>query len=190
MTSENRSANITSTLKMLQEEVVKEIDLAKRAVTNALSTEDHGTAERLVQRSKVLTAFRDKVAGLRKEWRELAVSVDPDEEERVRNTFPDRGRLPPGQRTPETEFVKPILQVLQKMGGSAEADVVVERVGRIMKPVLQEVDYEPLGSDGNPRWHKTTHWTRYRMVKEGFLNPYSRRGIWEISEKGRLHLGS
>lgn len=98
-------------------------------------------------------------------------------------------RLPRGQRTPETEFVKPILQILRKMGGSGEADAVVERVGRTMKPVLQDVDYEPLASDGNPRWHKTAHWARYRMVQQGFLEPYSRRGIWEISEKGRAHLG-
>ena len=68
------------------------------------------------------------------------------------------------------------------MGGSGEANAVVERVGRIMKPVLGEVDYERL-SDGMQRWQKNVHWARWMMVKEGFLNPCSRRGIWELTEK-------
>ena len=68
------------------------------------------------------------------------------------------------------------------MGGSGEANAVVERVGRIMKPVLGEVDYERL-SDGMQRWPKNVHWARWMMVKEGFLNPCSRRGIWELTEK-------
>ena len=75
------------------------------------------------------------------------------------------------------------------MGGSGEADAVVERVGRIMKPVLREVDFDRLESDGNPRWEKAVHWARRRMVMDGLLNPYSRRGIWELTEKGRAHLG-
>ena len=188
MTSESRSANLASTLEVLQGEFEKEIDLANRAVTNALSTEDHGKAGRLLQRSQVLTAFRDKVAGLRKEWRKLAVSVDPDEEEQV-NTPPDRGRLPPGRARPLREFVEPTLRVLQKMGGSGEADAVVERVERIMQPVLRDVDYEAL-SDGMPRWKKNVHWARWKMVQDGLMRRGSPRGLWEISKEGRLHLGA
>ena len=187
MTSENRPANITSTLEVLQEEVEKEIDLAKRDVTNALSAEDHGKAGRLVQRSQVLTAFRDKVAGLRKEWQKL---VGSDGEEQVENTRPERDRLPQGRATSRKEFVEPTLRVLQKMGGSGEADAVVERVERIMKPVLRDVDYEALPSDGVPRWKKHVHGARWKMVQDGLMKRGSPRGLWEISEEGRLHLGS
>ncbi|MCY3763342.1 MAG: hypothetical protein OXH50_19020, partial [Gemmatimonadetes bacterium] len=67
-------------------------------------------------------------------------------------------------------------------GGSGEADEVVERVGRFMRPTLCAVDYEPLSSDGKPRWQKAVHWARRKMVQDGLLKPDSRRGMWEISE--------
>jgi hypothetical protein len=184
MTSESGPANAASALQVLKEEVEKEIDVANRAVTDCLARGDHGEAEKSLQRSKALTAFRDKVAALAGEWEDLSGSVERGGNERIPGS--STGRLKP---TPLKEYIKPILQVLEKMGGSGEADVVVERVGRAMKPMLREVDYNPLKSDGMPRWRKNVHWARHRMVKEDLLNPYSRRGIWEISEKGRTHLG-
>ncbi len=185
MTSESGPGNVTSAFQVLQEEVEKEIDGANRAVTDCLARGDHGDAEKSLQRSKALTAFRDKVAELAKGWAELSLSAEQSENERIRD-LPSNGKSK-GQPTPRKEFVKPILQVLDKMGGSGEANAVVERVGRIMKPVLGEVDYERL-SGGMQRWQKNVHWARWKMVKEGFLNPYSRRGIWELTEKGREEL--
>ena len=183
MMSESGPANAASALQALREEVEKEIDVANRAVTDCLARGDHGDAGKSLQRSKALAGFRDRAATLQREWQRLSVSTNTgNEKDSGRRSS---GRLPPGQRTPETEFVKPILQVLVKMGGSGEADAVVDRVGRIMKPVLREVDFEPLESDGKPRWEKAVHWARRRMVMDGLLNPYSRRGIWEITKKGR-----
>ena len=184
MTSENRSANVALALEMLLEEVAKEIGFVNRDGANAFASGDHGVARKSLQRSEVLTAFRDKVAVLRKEWQEHAVSVDRSENEEV-STRRSNGRLPRGQRTPEAEFVVPILQVLEKMGGSGEGDEIVERVGWIMKPILREVDCEPLKGDGKPRWQKAVHWARFNMVKDGLLKPNFRRGMWEISESGR-----
>lgn len=185
MTSESGPGNVTSAFQVLQEEVEKEIDGANRAVTDCLARRDHGDAEKSLQRSKALTAFRDRVAILQIEWQQLSASPNTgNEKDSGRRS---NGRLPPGQRTPRKEFVKPILQVLEKMGGSGEANAVVERVGRIMKPVLGEVDYERL-SDGMQRWPKNVHWARWKMVKEGFLNPCSRRGIWELTERGQEEL--
>ena len=183
MTNENRSANVALALEMLLGEVAKEIDFVNRDGANAFASGDHGEARKSLQRSENLTAFRDKVAVLRKEWQEHAVSVDHSEDG-IPSHRSSNGRLPRGQRTPENEFVEPILQVLEKMGGSGEADEVVERVGRIMKPVLREVDYEPLKGDGKPRWQKAVHWARRKMVMEGLMKPNSPRGMWEISEWG------
>ena len=133
MTSESGPGNVTSAFQVLQEEVEKEIDGANRAVTDCLARRDHGDAEKSLQRSKALTAFRDRVAILQIEWQQLSASPNTgNEKDSGRRS---NGRLPPGQRTPRKEFVKPILQVLEKMGGSGEANAVVERVGRIMKPV-------------------------------------------------------
>lgn len=188
MTSESGTANAASAFQVLREEVDREITVANRAVTDCLARGDHSDAEKSFQRSKDLTAFRDRAAMLERQWQQLSVSSNTGNgKESGRRS---NGRLPRGERTPENEFVKPILQVLEKMGGSSEADSVVECVGRIMKPVLRDVDFEPLESDGKPRWEKAVHWARRQMVMNGLLSPSFRRGIWEISEKGRLHLGS
>lgn len=181
MINKNRTANVAMALEMLVEEVEKEIGFVNRDGADAFASGDHGVARKSLQRSEDLTEFRDKVAVLRKEWQEHAVSADRSENEKV-STRRSNGRLPKGQRTPEAEFVEPILQVLKKMGGSGEADEVVERVGRIMKQTLRAVDCEPLKSDGQPRWQKAVHWARRKMVQDGLLKPDSRRGMWEISE--------
>ena len=38
------------------------------------------------------------------------------------------------------------------------------------------------------RWRNTAHWARYELVQDGLLKDDSKRGIWEISEKGRQFL--
>jgi len=59
----------------------------------------------------------------------------------------------------------------------------------LMKGVLIRVDYEPLASDPEMlRWRNTAQWARNSMVKEGLLKSNSPRGIWEISEAGRVAL--
>jgi restriction endonuclease Mrr len=37
------------------------------------------------------------------------------------------------------------------------------------------------------RWEKRTKWVRYSLLKEGLVKD-TPRGIWEISEKGRLYM--
>jgi DNA-sulfur modification-associated/Mrr N-terminal domain len=98
------------------------------------------------------------------------------------------GRLPRGARTPVGDYYQPILQALNESGGAAKVNDVLERVEQLMKGMLREVDYEPLASDSMLRWRKTAQWARDAMVKEGLLKSNSPRGIWEITEAGRMLL--
>jgi restriction system protein len=71
------------------------------------------------------------------------------------------------------------LQVLEKMGGSGKIGDVLDRVGQIMRPVLKDVDRDPLASDpSNPRWRNAAQWARNSMVQEGLLRADSPRGVW------------
>lgn len=71
------------------------------------------------------------------------------------------------------------------MGGSGKVSDVLDRVGEIMKPILKDVDYEPLSSSpDNPRWRNAAQWARQAMIYDGLLKNDSPRGIWEISDKG------
>lgn len=63
---------------------------------------------------------------------------------------------------------------------------VIDRAGVVMKGTLREVDFQPLASDPEMlRWRNTAQWARLSMVREGLLRSDSRRGVWEITARGR-----
>jgi hypothetical protein len=99
------------------------------------------------------------------------------------------GRLRRGLRTPEQEFIFPILRALQELGGQAPMQQVLERVGSMMKDQLKEADHQPLMSEpGKPRWINTAQWARNTMVSRGQLRNDCPRGIWEMTAAGVQHL--
>lgn len=182
---ENIPSNISSAFEMLLEEVEAEIDFVNDAGAKAFEGRDYGKAKEALERSGTLTAFRDRIATLRKEWEEMAAVAERDEDEETRAQRRNLGKLRKGVRTPESAYYRPILQVLDKMGGSGKVADVLDRVGKFMKPVLKKVDYDPLASDsGNLRWRNAAQWARNSLVREGLLKTDSPRGVWEISGKG------
>ena len=181
---------IASALELLLEEVERGIDCVNRAGSSAFQSRDHSQVQASLVRSEVLTGFRDKVDALGEEWRALAVSVDLGERGKAGSPRRDLGKLLKGLKTPEEAYIEPILQVLNEMRGRGRAGEVVGRVGHVMEPVLRDVDYQLLPGDGKPRWQKTVHWARFRMIEDGLLRSDSPHGIWEISDEGRAHLGS
>ena len=71
------------------------------------------------------------------------------------------GKLRKGLRTPTEAYYGPILRTLDEMGGSGKVAEVLDRVGELMKPVLKDVDYEPLASNpDNLRWRNAAQWAR------------------------------
>lgn len=88
-------------------------------------------------------------------------------------------------KLPQKEFRVPLLMTLLKFGGKAQAKDVRGLLGPMMVPKLEEGDYESV-STGDPRWWNATCWERSELVKEGLLRDDSERGIWEISEAGKI----
>lgn len=186
---ENNPTNVSSAFEMLLEEVEAEIDFVNGVGSKAFEGRDYDKAKEALERTGVLTAFRDKVAGLRKEWNEMAAAAERVEDEETRAERRNLGKLRKGQRTPESAYYLPILQVLQEMGGSGKVAEVLSRVGKLMKPVLKPVDYDPLASGpDNPRWRNAAQWARNSMIRDGLLKADSPRGVWEISDAGREKL--
>lgn len=186
---ENDPSNVSSAFEMLLEEIETEIDFVNSVGARAFEGRDYDRAKEALERTGSLTAFRDKVAALRKEWEELAAAAERDEDEETRAERRDLGRLRRGLRTPESKYYAPILQVIDEMGGSGETGEVLDRVGQKMKGTLKEVDHDPLASSpDNPRWRNAAQWARNSMVKEGLLKADSPRGVWEISDRGRQSL--
>jgi hypothetical protein len=188
---ENNPSNVSSAFEMLLEEVEAEIDFVNGIGSKAFDGRDYDKAKEALERAGVLTAFRDKVAGLRKEWKDIAAVGESQEDEETKAERRNLGKLRKGMRTPTEAYYQPILQALDEMGGSGQTAEVLDRVGQIMKGVLKDVDYQPLASSpDNLRWRNAAQWARNSMVTEGLLKADSPRGVWEITDKGREMLGN
>ena len=183
---ENNPSNVSSAFEMLLEEVEAEIDFVCDIGSKAFAKRDLDKAKEAQERADVLTAFRDKVASLRKEWNDIAAIGESQEDEETKAERRNLGKLRKGMRTPTEAYYQPILQALYEMGGSGQTADVLDRVGQIMKGVLKDVDYQPLASSpDNLRWRNAAQWARNSMVQDGLLKSDSPRGVWEITDKGR-----
>jgi len=183
---ENNPTNVEAAFEVLLEEIEAEIDFVTNIGSKSFEKRDFDRAREALEHAGKLTAFRDKTATLRKEWLTISELEVDEEEQRERTERQNLGRLQRGVRTREEAYYKPILQALDEMGDSGQVKDVLDRVGEIMKPVLKDVDYEPLASDpNNLRWRNAAQWARNSMVNEGFLKSDSPRGVWEMSDKGR-----
>jgi restriction system protein len=183
---ENSPQNVLSALEILLEEIEADIEFVNRRGASAFERRDYDMAREALELAARVTAFRDKIAALRDEWQGLTALVESQEDEASRTSRRNLGRLRRGMRTPETAYYKPILQAVAEMGGSGRIGDVLARVLEIMKPVLRDVDFEPLTSDPeNPRWRNSAQWARNTLVNKGFLKNNSPRGVWEISDAGQ-----
>jgi hypothetical protein len=89
-----------------------------------------------------------------------------------------------GEKLPQKEFRRPLLDVLREKGGKARVKEIRELLEPRMAPRLSSADYEQVSS-GDPRWWNAVCWERNDLVKEGLLRGDSERGIWELSARGR-----
>jgi hypothetical protein len=102
---------------------------------------------------------------------------------------PATPRAVPGSILPEREYWRPILEILERVGGSAAASDVIETLGEHMKGMLKPLDHEKLAM-GEIRWRNRARFARLRMTERGLLSDESHRGIWEITDAGRRYLAN
>jgi restriction system protein len=184
----NNPTNVKAAFEILLEEIEAEIDFVNGVGVKGFEAHDYERAKEALEQAATLTAFREKVTSLIKEWKGLEAKQAKYQTSKAARR--DLGRLGRGLRTREEAYYAPILATLAEMGGRTKMSDVLPAVEKKMKSLLKKVDYEVLASDPEmPRWRNTAQWARKSMVKEGLLKPDSPRGIWEISEAGRQWLG-
>jgi hypothetical protein len=174
---------------ILLEEVEAEIDFVNTTGAEAQTRREYDRAREALARAEALTAFRDHLAEMRKQWLGIARAGGPPVDEAARAERRNLGKLRKGLRTPEEEYYRPILESLVSMGGQGPIGEVLKQVHQRMEAALNEHDHQPLPSDPDmPRWRNVAQWARKSMVKEGLLRPDSPRGVWEVTEAGRAWL--
>jgi restriction system protein len=182
----NNPTNVEAAFEILLEEVEAEIDFINNAGVKGFEARDYDRAKEALEQAAALTAFREKVSGLTREWKSLQSHQAQYGTETRRRNFKRIGR---GLRTREEVYYQPILSTLSENGGKAKVGDVLTAVEKKMKGTLQKVDYEPLSSDPEmPRWRNAAQWARNALVRDGLMKSDSPRGVWEISEAGRQWL--
>ncbi len=185
MTMEKSPTSVLAAFEILLEELEAEIEMINKTGARAFASRDYDRARQALARADQATVFREQLSALRTEWDKLSPSPSGEEDELDLVARHDLTRLHRGLRTRETAYFKPILQILQQMGGAAKTNEVLTRVQKVMKGTLQDVDYEPLASDPDlPRWWNTAQWAHHSMVQAGLLKSDSPRGTWEMTEAG------
>jgi len=170
---------------ILLEEIEGVVEGLNQEGEQAFRSRDYEKVKRIIEYATRLTAFREKVRGLQKEWKNNFSGRFPVKE-RKRKEFK---KLKKGLRTTEDEFRIPILESLVESGGRAEIKEVLNRVREKMGDKLNKYDLEGLPSNpSQKRWENTAQWCRNTLVTEGLLSSDSPRGIWEITPEGRRYL--
>jgi restriction endonuclease Mrr len=169
------------------EEIENAIAALNREGAQAFETGKYDIARDLMEKGSQMTAFRERVKDLQKEWVNIFASVVPSRPRKRK--APRYQKLQHGLRTPEDEFRIPILQALVELGGIAPMNDVLDKVETLVSHKLNTYDRQTLASDPTiPRWRNTAQWARAAMVKEGLLSSKSPRGVWEITDNGRKFL--
>lgn len=88
-----------------------------------------------------------------------------------------------GGKLPQKEFRWPLLRAVYDMGGSARTGDLRRIMKKRMAAVLSPDDLETLSS-GTERWWDAVCLERLSLVRDGYLRDDSRRGAWDLSEKG------
>lgn len=90
-------------------------------------------------------------------------------------------------RTPESAFRIPILQVLVELKGRGSVPDILKRVQQRLEGRLKPDDFKNLKS-GEVRWENTAKWERKHLIDDGLLESNSGYGVWVITSQGRKYL--
>ena len=179
-------ADVMDAFLCLVEEIQDEINSVKQIIRQRADSEHFDEAEEASQRARQMKDVLWRAVSLGQEWNTLFSSdkIDGDDQESTERR--DLGRLERGLRTKEEAYYRPILEILEELGGSARTSEVIEQIPQKMKGILQDVDFHALPSDpGSPRWKNSTRWARLTLVKRGLLRDDTPKGTWAITKSGR-----
>lgn len=166
----------------------------KAAAEMALSSDDYDAVQTATGRLRELRAFADDVEELLARWRRSSArpvpagdALDGESSDDAHEPRRFLGRIRRGLRTPEPAFRIPVLTVLARAEGGLPVAEAIDRVGKEMEGVLNDVDRQPLASTGSPRWRNTVQWARNQLADQGHIDR-SVRGRWSITPAGRAWL--
>jgi hypothetical protein len=200
MNNDQLCKDVADALEMVREAIDDVVAFIMQDITIVSQKGDFAGIQHLVSQGKQVKAVQAKVNKLQDEWGNLfppatefalseSIANEPSRVEPIATkSRPRRKNLERGRCTPEQDFYLPILEILLKHGGKLPVSKVLSKLGVAMKPTFNEYDFQTLPSTPKqPRWCKTAHRVRFKMVQERLLASKSPRGIWEVTEAGKKY---
>jgi restriction system protein len=81
-------------------------------------------------------------------------------------------------------YVGSVLRALDELGGSGRPEEVRDRVAQMMT-ISEQEQSETLPSGTQTRFGNQVAWAKFYLSKSGYIES-SRRGVWTLTEKGKL----
>ena len=81
-----------------------------------------------------------------------------------------------------TRFFWPIIEALRQLGGSGSPSEVRDRVFENLK--VSETEQSETISSGSSRIYNQIQWARLYLVRSGYMDGSSPRGVWSLTEQG------
>jgi hypothetical protein len=160
-------ASVARALKQVARQTKTTVRQINQKAAALVNKGDYGNAETLVVLAKSVNDFAREVELMCERWRSLVSGSG-------------RGRT---DQTPLWEFYKPILRVLEEMGGQATAKDLERRFEAACVPALKSGDLA-MSSSGLVRWKRALVRARSAMIKEGFIERDG-KGAWRTTAAGR-----
>lgn len=135
-----------------------------------------------------ISSFEDKPADAVERVLDIADSIKLKYSQDDNEAAPLRSRsATKDDLLPEGEYWRPILELLVRAGGSARGSEIIDDLELRLADRLGDSDKDML-SMGEVRWRNRARFARLRMKELGLISDQSPRGIWEITEAGRIYL--
>jgi restriction system protein len=106
---------VNTAFEILLEEIEEVFNMISTEGEEAFKAQDFDKARTLIEYGERLKYFREKVKALQREWQTIFSDIIPIQARKKQV----KGRLKKGLRTPEEQFVIPILESIIELGGKS-----------------------------------------------------------------------
>jgi hypothetical protein len=163
----------------LKQALIDELREAKQEGQRAFEESEFESAQDAARRGASAGEILQQVEELAELW--------PTYEERINSSpvikDPEQPlrRAASGSGSQKDDFVLPILQALQELGGKGTARQVIDQIGAILDPSIKN------GQPDSNGWRLAVQTASAAMVKKGYISATSPEGEWKLTTKGRLY---
>lgn len=175
--ADNIIERLDMAFEMLEEEIDKIISNISKTIAELSQRQDFERARNLIDMAQRIKDYKNRLTVFKEEWRKItgdenviiieteidAPKSSSEAKDQALRKLKQKNKK--DMRTPEREFIIPILEALIELGGKGKVSEVLKLVFERMKNKLKTYDLEKIPA-GEIRWRNTARWARKMMIQE------------------------